>query len=69
MSHQVALCRLWQGGVSNVVKHASAKNVRVSIRSRNHSMIIMVGSISASRRWTLINTTRCVNSICTTPAS
>jgi signal transduction histidine kinase len=41
-SHQIALYRLLQGALSNVVKHASAKNVRVSIRSRNHSMIIMV---------------------------
>lgn len=41
MSHQVALYRLLQGALSNVLKHASAKNVRVSLRSRNCSMIVM----------------------------
>jgi signal transduction histidine kinase len=41
-SHQVALYRLLQGALSNVLKHASARNVRVSLKSRNRSMIIMV---------------------------
>jgi signal transduction histidine kinase len=42
MSHQVALYRLLQGALSNVLKHASARNVRVSLLSRNRSMIVMV---------------------------
>jgi signal transduction histidine kinase len=42
MTHQVALYRLLQGALSNVLKHASARNVRVSLKSRNQSMIMMV---------------------------
>jgi signal transduction histidine kinase len=42
MSHQIALYRLLQGALSNVLKHASARNVRVSLKSRNQSMIMMV---------------------------
>jgi len=42
MSHQVALYRLLQGALSNVLKHASAKNVRVSLKPKDRSMIIMV---------------------------
>jgi signal transduction histidine kinase len=42
MSHQVALYRLLQGALSNVLKHASARNVRVSLKSRNQFMIMMV---------------------------
>jgi signal transduction histidine kinase len=42
MSHQVALYRLLQGALSNVLKHASAKNVRVSLKPKGRSMIIMV---------------------------
>ena len=41
-THQVALYRLLQGALSNVLKHASARNVRVSLKSRNRSVIIMV---------------------------
>lgn len=41
-SYQVTLYRLLQGALSNVLKHASAKNVRVSLESGNRSMIIMV---------------------------
>jgi signal transduction histidine kinase len=42
MSHQVALYRLLQGALSNVLKHASAQNVRVSLKFKNPSMIMMV---------------------------
>jgi signal transduction histidine kinase len=42
MSHQVALYRLLQGALSNVLKHASAKNVRVSLKFTNRSMLMMV---------------------------
>jgi signal transduction histidine kinase len=42
MSHQVALYRLLQGALSNVLKHASATHVRVSLGSRDDSMLIMV---------------------------
>jgi signal transduction histidine kinase len=41
-SHQVALYRLMQGALSNVLKHASAKNVKVSLGSMKDSVLIMV---------------------------
>ncbi|PYT13924.1 MAG: hypothetical protein DMG59_18940 [Acidobacteria bacterium] len=42
LTHQVALYRLLQGALSNVLKHASAKNVRVSLGSMKDSVLIMV---------------------------
>jgi len=42
MSHRVALYRVMQGALSNVLKHASAKNVTVSLGSRKGSVLIMV---------------------------
>jgi signal transduction histidine kinase len=41
-SHQVALYRLLQGALSNVLKHARAKNVKVSLGSMKDSVLIMV---------------------------
>ncbi len=41
LSHQVALYRLLQGALSNVLKHASASKVNVSLSSKNGSTIIM----------------------------
>jgi signal transduction histidine kinase len=41
-SHQVALYRLLQGALSNVLKHAKAKNVKVSLGSMKDSVLIMV---------------------------
>ncbi|MCU1338099.1 MAG: hypothetical protein JWO19_3680 [Bryobacterales bacterium] len=41
-SHQVALYRLLQGALSNVLKHASAKNVKVSLGSMKDAVLIMV---------------------------
>lgn len=41
-THQVALYRLLQGALSNVLKHASAKNVKVSLGSMKDSVLIMV---------------------------
>jgi signal transduction histidine kinase len=41
-SHQVALYRLLQGALSNVLKHASAKNVKVSLKSMKDSGLIMM---------------------------
>jgi signal transduction histidine kinase len=41
-SHQVALYRLMQGALSNVLKHASARNVKVSLGSMKDSVLIMV---------------------------
>src|SRR6266403_4210932 len=41
-THQVALYRLMQGALSNVLKHASAKNVKVSLGSMKDSVLIMV---------------------------
>jgi signal transduction histidine kinase len=41
-SHQVALYRLLQGALSNVLKHASAKNVKVSLKSMKDSGLIMI---------------------------
>jgi signal transduction histidine kinase len=42
MTHQVAVYRLMQGALSNVLKHASAKNVKVSLGSMKESVLIMV---------------------------
>jgi signal transduction histidine kinase len=42
LSHQIALYRLLQGALSNVLKHAHAKNVRVSLGSMKDSVLIMV---------------------------
>ncbi|GEM_PF-825101 len=42
MSHQIALYRLMQGALSNVLKHSRARNVKISIGSRNDSVLIMV---------------------------
>jgi signal transduction histidine kinase len=42
MSHQIALYRLMQGALSNVLKHSHARNVKISIGSRNDSVLIMV---------------------------
>jgi signal transduction histidine kinase len=56
MSHQVALYRVLQGALSNVLKHASAKNVKVSIGSMKGAVLIMVieddgvGFASAAKR-------------------
>jgi len=41
-AHQVALYRLLQGALSNVLKHASAKSVKVSLGSMSDSVLIMV---------------------------
>jgi signal transduction histidine kinase len=42
MSHQVALYRLLQGALSNVLKHASAKTVKVSLGCMKDSVMILV---------------------------
>ena len=42
MSHQVALYRLLQGALSNVLKHASAKTVKVSLGCMRESVLILV---------------------------
>jgi len=42
MSHQVALYRLLQGALSNVLKHASAKTVNVSLGCMKGSVLILV---------------------------
>jgi len=42
MAHQVALYRLIQGALANVYKHASAKNVEISLGSRKGSVLVMV---------------------------
>jgi len=42
MSHQVALYRLLQGALSNVLKHASAKSVKVSLGCMKDSVLILV---------------------------
>ena len=42
LSHQIALYRLMQGALSNVLKHSHAGNVRISVGSRNDSVLIMV---------------------------
>lgn len=41
-SHQVALYRLLQGALSNVLKHASAKNVRISLGLMKGAVLTMV---------------------------
>jgi signal transduction histidine kinase len=40
-THQIALYRILQGALSNVVKHASATRVRVFLGARDASMLIM----------------------------
>lgn len=42
LTHQVALYRLMQGALSNVLKHSQAKNVKISLGSMNDSVLIMV---------------------------
>ncbi|HTJ86311.1 MAG TPA: sensor histidine kinase [Terriglobales bacterium] len=42
MSHQVALYRLLQGALSNVLKHASAKTVKVSLGCMKDSVLILI---------------------------
>ena len=42
MSHQVALYRVMQGALSNVLKHAFARTVRVSLTSVRGSKIMMI---------------------------
>jgi signal transduction histidine kinase len=42
LTHQIALYRLLQGALSNVLKHAHAQNVRVSLGSVKDSVLIMV---------------------------
>lgn len=42
LSHQIALYRLMQGALSNVLKHSHARNVRISLGSMNDSVLIMV---------------------------
>ncbi|PYV36901.1 MAG: hypothetical protein DMG06_29470 [Acidobacteria bacterium] len=41
MSHQVALYRILQGALSNVMKHSKAKNVKLSLGSMKSSVLIM----------------------------
>jgi signal transduction histidine kinase len=42
LTHQIALYRLLQGALSNVLKHAHARNVRISLGSVKDSVLIMV---------------------------
>ncbi len=42
LTHQIALYRLLQGALSNVLKHAHANNVRISLGSMKDSVLIMV---------------------------
>jgi signal transduction histidine kinase len=42
MSHQIALYRLLQGSLSNVLKHASAKSVKVSLGCMKDCVLILV---------------------------
>lgn len=42
LTHQIAMYRLLQGALSNVLKHAHARNVRVSLGSVKDSVLIMV---------------------------
>jgi protein-histidine pros-kinase len=42
LTHQIALYRLLQGALSNVLKHAQAKNVRISLGCVKDSVLIMV---------------------------
>ena len=41
-SHQVAMYRLLQGALSNVLKHSAAKTVKVSLGSMKDAVLIMV---------------------------
>jgi len=41
MSHQVALYRSMQGALSNVLLHASAKHVTISLNSMKNSVLVM----------------------------
>ena len=41
-THQVALYRILQGALSNILRHASASNVKVSLGSMKESMLIMI---------------------------
>jgi signal transduction histidine kinase len=42
LTHQIAMYRLLQGALSNVLKHAHAKNVKISLGSMKDSVLIMV---------------------------
>jgi signal transduction histidine kinase len=42
LTHQIAMYRLLQGALSNVLKHAHANHVSVSLGSRKDSVLIMV---------------------------
>jgi signal transduction histidine kinase len=42
MSHQIALYRLLQGALSNVLKHSQAKNVKISLGCMRRAVLIMV---------------------------
>lgn len=41
MSHQVALYRLMQGALSNVLQHAAARHVTISLESRKDAVLVM----------------------------
>lgn len=42
LTHEVALYRVLQGALSNVMKHSKAQNVRVSVRASKNSGVTMV---------------------------
>jgi signal transduction histidine kinase len=42
LTHQIALYRLMQGALSNVLKHSQARNVKISVGSMSDSVLIMV---------------------------
>jgi signal transduction histidine kinase len=42
LSHQIAMYRVLQGALSNVLKHANAKHVKVSIGSMKRAVLILV---------------------------
>lgn len=42
MSHQIALYRLLQGALSNVLKHSHAKNVKISLGCMRRAVLIMI---------------------------
>lgn len=42
LTHQIALYRLMQGALSNVLEHSQARNVKVSIGSAKDSVLMMV---------------------------